>query len=78
MVIPETLAKLNGGVTITNGFGGWMSENLGLVKEQVTIVSSSALNFDNASEILNLCRWLKTEMNQEAIALKIDGKLFLI
>ena len=76
--IAESLAKLEGGATITTGVGAWNSESLGLVKEDVTIISSSALNFNNAGEVLNLCRWLKTEMSQEAIALKIDGKLFLI
>lgn len=77
-IITEKLAKLEGGATITKGFGAYISDILGLIKEDVTIVSASALNFNNAGEILNICKWLKTEMSQEQIALKIDGKLFLI
>lgn len=78
-IVAEKLSTLNGGATIYNNIQGcWNSDKEGLVKESVTIVYSAALDFSKAGEILNLCKWLKIEMSQEAISLKIDGKLFLI
>jgi hypothetical protein len=78
-IVAAKLSSLNGGATIYNGIEGcWNSDNAGLVKESVTVIYSAASDFSNAGEILNLCRWLKSEMSQEAISLKIDGKLFLI
>lgn len=71
------LSKLFGGATITSGQGCWNSDKEGLIKESVTLVSSSCevVNFE---AVYNLAIWLKESMTQEAIAVKIDGVLYLV
>jgi CRISPR/Cas system CMR-associated protein Cmr1 (group 7 of RAMP superfamily) len=70
-----------GGATATKGRGGWVSNDLGLVTEDVTIVESncteSALDA-HIGAVVKLCLRLKSDMSQESIALKVDGKLFLV
>ena len=70
-----------GGATATKGRGGWVSNDLGLVTEDVTIVESSctedALNA-HISGVIKMCLRLKADMGQESVALKVDGKLFLV
>jgi hypothetical protein len=79
--VVRDMSLLFGGATATKGRGGWVSNDLGLVTEDVTIVESSctedALNA-HIKTVISMCVRLKKEMTQESIALKVDGKLFLV
>lgn len=75
------LSSLFGGATATKGRGGWISSETKLVTEDVTVVESActeeALN-QHILTVIKMCRTLKDSMTQESIALRVDGKLFLI
>ena len=74
--IASTLSAWFGGATIQPGSGCWMSDSAGLVKEATTTVYAAGTPEQLAAhirEILDLCRRLKAEMQQEAISLEIAG-----
>lgn len=75
------LADLFGGSTSTAALGYWLSPAVGLVAEATTIVFAYAADEDLQShigEVVDLCEDLKQEMGQEAVALSINGDLYLI
>lgn len=74
------MSEAFGGATSQNGVGCWMSERLGLVKENVTIVYSyvDKLTDDTINKVVGLAEWIKAEMSQEAVAIEINGKGYLI
>lgn len=64
------------GATIQPGAGCWMSETCGLVKEDTTTIYAACTAehlAEKIGDVLELCRNLKVEMKQEAIALQLDG-----
>jgi hypothetical protein len=79
--VETVLSGWFGGATAIKGIGAWMSDALGLVLEDVTIVQSFAADDSFASNIPNvvrLCERIKSEMSQEAVALEVDSKLYLV
>ncbi len=77
----ELMSKLFGGATSSKGIGCWISASSELVKEQVTIVFSYCKESDlqtHLDEIYEHCMFLKSEMGQEAIALEVNNKLYLV
>lgn len=75
------LSGLFGGATSTPALGAWMTQGGGLIKERVTIVFAYADTLGlsvHIDDIYNYCLCLKRELNQEAIALEINGELYLI
>lgn len=75
------LSNLFGGSTIQESAGCWMSDSAGLVKEATTLVyafcdekSMSA----GLAAVLDFAADLKLGMNQESIAVEIDGALYLL
>ena len=79
--VVRDMSLLFGGATATKGRGGWVSSDAGLVTEDVTIVESntneSALNA-HIKTVVTMCLRLKKDMGQESIALKVDGRLYLV
>ena len=76
-----SMSHLFGGATATKGQGGWISSETKLVTENVTIVESSCSEEDlnkHIETVIKMCSGLKESMTQESIALKVDGKLFLV
>lgn len=67
-----------GGATASDVNGYWKSENGKLVKEKTTMVFAFADNLDNLDPVLDYITELKTELNQEAMALEIDGRMWFI
>ena len=69
------------GFTSLAGKGGWMSKDFGVVVEDITIVSASTTKAQLASAIASLkllALEIKRAMNQECVALEVNGTLYLI
>lgn len=79
--IAEEMAKLFGGYTITEGTGGYYSEELGeTIEEKVYMIRS---NTDNLSQLnINKCvihaEYVKDWHAQECVSLEIDGTLYFV
>lgn len=77
----ERLSRLFGGATALPGIGAWVSEAHGLVKEPVNFVFSftdeTALN-RHVEAVLDLAAQIGAEMQQEAVAVEIGGRLCLV
>ena len=75
------LSAFFGGATSTPAVGYWVSDVEGLVKEHPTLVYAYAEESDfikHIDAILDYCYKLKQDLQQEAISLEIDNKLYLI
>ena len=80
-VVASGLSQINGGATIKSAEGCWYSDALKtVVRESITIIESScaALDAGNVARFFELAKWIKSEMSQEAVSIKIDGELFLV
>lgn len=79
--ILSSLSDFFGGSTSFEAIGCWKSSVVGLVKEHVTICKSycneSALQ-ENIEKVIELCEKLKKDLNQEAISLEVNNKLYFI
>lgn len=74
--VASTLSAWFGGATIQPGAGCWMSDTCGLVKEDTTVVYAACTAeqlADHIAALRELCENLKREMQQEAVAMQIDG-----
>ena len=74
--VASTLSAWFGGATIQPGAGCWMSDTCGLVKEDTTVVYAACTAeqlADHIAALRELCENLKREMEQEAVAMQIDG-----
>ena len=70
-----------GGSTEFDAVGAWNSKVTGLVTESIKIVESYATKEqieDQIDTVLNFATDLKSSMNQEAISLEYDNKLYFI
>lgn len=76
----STLSVLNGGATASNGTGGWMSDEKGLIKESVVVINSSCAELTESllESVYAMAVKILTDMSQEAVSLYVDGKLYLI
>lgn len=77
----EQLSKLFGGATATNAAGYWLSDNAGLVAEDVKIIYANVTEKEldeHAEEVLELAEFIKKEMKQEGILIEISGKSYII
>lgn len=75
------LSECFGGATSTNALGCWISQNEGLVKENITLcysyTTTDGLN-QNIEKVIEFCEMLKKTMKQEAISLEVNGQLYFI
>lgn len=76
----ELLSKMFGGASAEDVKGAWVSEQYGLVVEEIKNVYAyaSELNDENVGKIVEYCEKLKLELNQEAIGLEVNGEFYLI
>ena len=77
-IIAELLASTFGGATSTDAIGYWVSSERGLEKERTKMVFAYAESLDQIDLIIDKCEWLKSELNQDAVALEIDGRMYFI
>lgn len=82
--INKSLALLSscfGGATASSALGAWVANDGRLVKEGITLVFAYAMQeaLENSIDaIYEFCLDMKTELSQEAIALEVNGELYLI
>jgi len=79
--VERTLSELSalfGGATAQAAQGAWNGAN-GLVREDITICYSfaDALSDDALRKIAALADRIKTDLDQESVALEVDGALYL-
>ena len=70
-----------GGSTSTPALGYWLSNTAGLIKERTTLVFAYCSDNDLQKQIERIvthCETLKSELEQEAIALEINGEMYFI
>lgn len=70
-----------GGATAQQSAGYWISDNAGLVREAVTIVYAACTADqlrDRLPDVLTLAQQIKSEMQQEAVTITIDQKMYII
>lgn len=75
------LSELFGGATSTRAVGYWLSPAAGLVSEATTVVFAYASDValqDNITRVVDLCEEIKRDMDQEAVALEINGDMYFI
>lgn len=74
------LGSLFGGATAYQAQGAWISEEYGLVKEAVTVVQASAgvITEGDLDAVITFAERMAIELNQEAVALEHNGKLYFI
>jgi len=82
-ILDHVLAELSGlfgGATASKALGCWVGESGKVVQEGITVVFAYAqeLNDDNVRAVLSLCNVIKTDGQQEAVALEIDGSMYFI
>ena len=79
--IASLLSQCFGGSTSTPALGYWLSDSQGLIKEKTTMVFAYCKDQDLEEKIdiiITECENLKTELNQEAIAMEINGEMYFI
>lgn len=77
----EILSEEFGGATSTNALGAWINSQGELVKENVTMVFAYAKQDRlelSISKIYDFCLLMKKKLAQEAIALEINGEMYLV
>jgi hypothetical protein len=77
----ELMSEEFGGSTSYKAIGAWLSVSEGLVTENVTIVEAFAPDstFEaGLNKVLKLATKMKKGMGQEAIAIQVNGDLFLL
>jgi CRP-like cAMP-binding protein len=83
-VVEQTLSFLGarfGGATHTPAQGVWQSDTAGLVQEAVHLVQTYATPEDlhrYLPEVVAYIKMIKTELQQEAMALEVDQRLLLL
>ena len=77
----ELLSNEFGGATSTTALGAWVSNQGELVKEGVTVVFAYA-NQDklewSINKVYDFCLSMKQALSQEAIALEVNGEMYLV
>ena len=72
------LSELFGGATATEAIGFWTSPTAGLVKEHTTMVFAYAGENElrnGIDKVVNFALDLKKELNQDAVAVEINGEM---
>jgi hypothetical protein len=75
------LSKEFGGATASKALGAWISAKGDLIKENVTVVFSYAKQEDlekSIEIIYEFCLSMKLYLDQEAVALEVNGNIYLI
>lgn len=79
--VATMFADMFGGATSQDVTGYWVSSDHGIVTEKITQVYSFSKTEDinkHLPKILAYCERLKVELQQEAISLELNGKLYFI
>lgn len=77
----SALSEMFGGATSTSARGYWVSAQHGLVRETTTLVFAYAKEADlirNSDALVEYVEAMKHGMEQEAIAMEIDGEMMFV
>ena len=79
-VAAEFLSGLFGGATTTRVNGWWVTEQGNLVSETVTVIYAfcSDLSLTDLQAVRQLAELVKLALEQESVAVEIDGELFFV
>jgi len=75
------LSSRFGGATALNASGAWVSESLGLVRENITICYAFCglrAFLRGRRAVLDYAKDLRDSMKQECVSVEIDGRLYLV
>lgn len=75
------LSSCFGGATSSPAAGYWMSAEHGLIREKTTVVFAYAAGADltaRVDDVVTFCADMREQLEQEAIALEIDGEMYFI
>lgn len=75
------LSELFGGATASRAEGAWICADGSTVLESVTICYAFCTTeqaVQNIEKVLSICKWIKTEMKQEAVSLEYNGQLAFV
>lgn len=83
VIVDNTLTKLSalfGGCTAHPARGSWLSDNVGLVVESVTICESfaSSLTDESLDAVYAIAQAIKADMHQENVSVEIDNELYFV
>lgn len=79
--VAAEFSRMFGGATAQESTGFWMSEAAGLVREKTTIVYAACTAEQlekHLSAVVEIARQIKAEMQQEAVTITIDQKMYII
>lgn len=79
--VAAEFSRMFGGATAQQSAGYWLSESAGLVRESVTIVYANCTADqlrERLPDVLTLAQQIKAEMQQEAVTITIDQKMYII
>ena len=78
--VETELSMLFGGYTSYKANGGWVSDEHGLIKEGVTVVTSNFENLtsDAVNAIVDIAKKLRKDMAQECVSVVVDGQLYFV
>lgn len=79
--VASALSSMFGGASASAVSGYWLSDSVGLVKENTTVVyafAAPAALADHLGDVVQLAQDIKRELKQEAVSLELGGSLYLI
>ena len=79
--VASRFCEMFGGATAQQSAGYWLSDTAGLVREAVTIVYAACTAEqlrEYLPDVLKLAQQIKAEMQQEAVTITIDQKMYII
>jgi hypothetical protein len=79
--VNESLMAIAGGTTTFDGSGVWVNGSGHPLKERITVVESylpGRLSRSVKRTLVNLLSRIAAEANQEALAVAVNGRMFLI
>ena len=79
--VAREFCEMFGGATAQQSTGYWLSDAAGLVREAVTIVYAACTADqirEHLPDVLQLAQQIKAEMQQEAVTITIDQKMYII
>ena len=73
-----TMSSLFGGCTNTTCSGSYLAQNGSIITEAIVKVESYCEDLSKQQDLISLASYVKTELNQECIAICINGELRFI
>ena len=76
----RNLAITHGGYTEYQTCGGWLGEHNELIEETTfrVVTFCSEIKISDLKNLIQLARWIKERMEQEAVTIEINNQLYFI